>query len=306
MSGFGTTRPCWPSASRSAYRGSAAFPGVLRAQPVSRQIPATENPDALDYILRGRAIAYGTPPTRDNYAAAISWFERALALDPQSVEAQSLLANWLMGRVLDNMSDSAATDIARADGLSRQALAASPHSPLAHFAKGNVLRAQNRFQEAIPEYEAVIALNRNWVTAIAALGWCKFLTGSLEEALPAQERAIRLSPRDHNIGNWYYRIGIIHLLQSRIDEAILWFEKARGANPEHPHYHAYLASAYALNGETERAAAELAEARRLSGDGRYSSISRLKAVGYFGVPTIRALYETTYFAGLRKAGMPEE
>ena len=27
---------------------------------------------------------------------------------------------------------------------------------------------------------------------------------------------------------------------------------------------------------------------------------------WLGVPKIRALYEATYFAGLRKAGMPEE
>ena len=39
-------------------------------------------------------------------------------------------------------------------------------------------------------------------------------------------------------------------------------------------------------------------------DDRYSSIARLKAFGYFGIPKIRALYEATYFAGLRKAGMP--
>jgi hypothetical protein len=32
----------------------------------------------------------------------------------------------------------------------------------------------------------------------------------------------------------------------------------------------------------------------------------LKADGYFGVPKIHALFETTFFAGLRKAGMPEE
>jgi len=32
----------------------------------------------------------------------------------------------------------------------------------------------------------------------------------------------------------------------------------------------------------------------------------LKAVGYFRVTKIRALYEATYFTGLRKAGMPEE
>ena len=31
-----------------------------------------------------------------------------------------------------------------------------------------------------------------------------------------------------------------------------------------------------------------------------------KIGGWWGVPKIRALFEATYFAGLRKAGMPEE
>jgi hypothetical protein len=53
---------------------------------------------------------------------------------------------------------------------------------------------------------------------------------------------------------------------------------------------------------------ELAEARRLAVDGRFSSIVRLKAFHgpWWGAPKVRALYEATYFAGLRKAGMPEE
>src|SRR5690348_9005630 len=83
-------------------------------------------------------------------------------------------------------------------------------------------------------------------------------------------------------------------------------EKARSANPAHPLYRAHLASAYALKGEIERAAAELADARRLTADSRYSSIAYLTAAQYLGVPKIRALLESTYFAGLRKAGMPEE
>jgi len=58
--------------------------------------------------------------------------------------------------------------------------------------------------------------------------------------------------------------------------------------------------------ETERAAAELAEGRRLSADDRFSSLHRLRASDYWGVPKIRDLFEATYFAGLRKAGMPEE
>jgi hypothetical protein len=91
-----------------------------------------------------------------------------------------------------------------------------------------------------------------------------------------------------------------------IDEAIVWLEKTRGAIPAAPDPRGRLASAYALRGETQRAAAELAEARRLVGGDFFSSIARLKAGGRWGVPKIRALYEATYFAGLRKAGMPEE
>jgi adenylate cyclase len=229
-----------------------------------------------------------------------------LVLDPQSVAAQSYLASVLAGRVLNGMSDSAAADIKRAEGLAGQALAASPRNPLAHLAKGQLLRAQNRFEEAIPEYETAIASNRNWLLAIASLGWCKFLTGSIEEAIPLHEQAIRLSPRDTLIGIWYQRIGQVHLLQSRTDEAIPWLEKGRDANPGHHQPHAWLASAYALKGDTERAADELADARSLNIDDRYSSIARLKAAGPGGVPKIRALFEATYFAGLRKAGMPEE
>ena len=57
---------------------------------------------------------------------------------------------------------------------------------------------------------------------------------------------------------------------------------------------------------TEHAATELSEARGLSADDRYRSIARLRALGHGGLPKVRALFEATYFAGLRKAGMPEE
>jgi TolB-like protein len=73
----------------------------------------TDHPDALDYILRGRAARLKTN-SRNRYAEAISMYERALALDPVSAEAQGLLAEALAGRVLDDVTDSAAADIKRA------------------------------------------------------------------------------------------------------------------------------------------------------------------------------------------------
>jgi tetratricopeptide (TPR) repeat protein len=128
----------------------------------------------------------------------------------------------------------------------------------------------------------------------------------MDEAIAIIEQAIRLSPRDPQTGNWYYRIGQAHLLQSRTDEAIVWFERARSASPTLPYVHSYLAAAYALKGDNDHAITELAEARRLSGKDRPSSIARMKATRLGGAPKISALLETTYFAGLRMAGVPEE
>jgi TolB-like protein/class 3 adenylate cyclase len=265
----------------------------------------TADSNTLDYILRGRA-AFAKGAARENYAEAISLFERALALDPRSVEAKTRLADALENRVLSQFSDSVADDLARAEELVDQALAASPQYALAHLVKGQVLRAKRRCEEALPEYQMVIALDHNSVGGLFNIGRCKMLTGSLDEAMPFMEQAIRLNPRNPFIGFYFQSIGIVHLLQSRTDEAIIWFEKACSANPGYWPFHASLASAYALRGETERAAAVLAEARRLSPDDRYSSIARMAARGYWGVPKVRALFEATYFAGLRKAGMPEE
>ena len=100
----------------------------------------------------------------------------------------------------------------------------------------------------------------------------------------------------------------MHLLQSRTDEAIVWLEKARNAAPAKPLNHINLAAAYGLGGDLGRAAAELAEARRLTGEGYFSSIAKMKAGGLWGSlsPKTRTLAEATYYAGLRKAGMPEE
>ena len=125
--------------------------------------------------------------------------------------------------------------------------------------------------------------------------------------IPLEEQALRFDSSEPFFSILNIRIGLVHLLQSHIPEAISVFEKAHAGYPAAmTNVHAYLAAAYALEGKPERAAVELAEARRLSKDGRYSSIFRLNPPGYTEVPTLHALYENTLFAGLRKAGMPEE
>jgi TolB-like protein len=91
----------------------------------------THNPDALDLILRGRAVM-NKQQTKDNYAEAISLFERALVLDHRSIQGLTYLAHNLSAHVLDDMTGSPGADIKRAEELIAQALAQSPNSPLAH------------------------------------------------------------------------------------------------------------------------------------------------------------------------------
>ena len=215
------------------------------------------NPQAEDYIFRGREAFFGRTPARENYDEAIGWYERALALDPQSAAAKTYLAGALVNRVFSFPKAAAPADLDRAEKLIDEALAAGTRIPWAHYVKGSVLRARSRWTEAVPEFEAALALNRNMTGPLQGLGWCKLFTGALDEVIPLAEQGIRIGPRDPSIGFRYYQIGQVRDLQGRPGEAIGWFEKTRAAMPAHAGARAHLAADYALTGYAERADARL-------------------------------------------------
>ena len=271
---------------------------------ISEAARSTGNPDVQDYILHARAASF-KPISRDNFREAASLYEGALALDPLSAEAMARLASNLTSRVFDFMSDSPAEDIQRADELASRALALSPRSTWAHWARGQVLRAQRRCEDAITEYQAVIAIDRNAQSAYNHLGWCKLqIAGDVDEAITLVEQALRLSPRDPTVPLLYFRLGTLDLFRSRTDDAIVWLEKAKVANPAVSYVRGTLAAAYALKGMKERAATELTEAQKLSDI--YLSLARVKKVQPYNSLKVQELAEPTLFAGLRLAGMPEE
>jgi adenylate cyclase len=262
------------------------------------------------------------PATRDNHNEGVGLFERAVAANPASIDAQRWLVYGLTSRVLDGFSSSPAEDIERAEALLASALAAAPRAPFLHYLKGQILRAVARgpfgltpearvarFADAIPEYEIYLAANPNAVGTLPHLAWCKFMAGAPDEAIPLLEKAVRLSPRDPYLYLWFWRLGTVHLFQGRLEEAILWLEKSRRANPPFPFPHALLAAAYGLKGDLARAAAELAEtneALKRRNDNRFATIALVRKNGELNTPALHDRFEQLFITGLRKAGLPEE
>ena len=235
----------------------------------------TERPDALDYILRGRAVRL-RPNSRDSIAEAIGLFEHALAVDPGSIEAQSRLAVTLVDRVLDFGSSSAEGDVKRAEELATKAVAASPRDWYAHHVRRRGAARAAPMQRGHPRIrDSVLALNRNWCMRFATIGRCKIHIGPIEEVIPVLEQAIRLRPpRSPNRGFGMTVLGK-RICCNRTSMRPSTGSKSRAAAIHNPHTPTpRLAAAYGLKGETERATTELAEARRRGGEGAYLSLAR--------------------------------
>jgi TolB-like protein/class 3 adenylate cyclase/Tfp pilus assembly protein PilF len=268
----------------------------------ARSAAQQTDPEAVDLVLRGRAAAL-RPRTRDNALKARAYFEQALKLAPDSAEAKIGLAEVLSGMALSLISESRSADLGQADQLITRALADSPGSAWAHFVKGEILRGRRRPDEAVREYQEAIALDHNYVPAVANLGFAKILIGEPQESVPLIEQAIRMSPHDPLLAIWHSRIGLAELFVGRFDQAVAAFERSRGLNPSLPWCHFYLASVYGLMGKLDDARASLAEAQLLSIE--LMSIANYKSISHMAQPAVQALREATLVRGLRLAGLPE-
>ena len=78
----------------------------------------------------------------------------------------------------------------------------------------------------------MIELGHGWPMAYARMGILNALLGRPEETRQLVEKAIRLSPRDGNLGEWYGHIGMAAFMMDQLREAILWLRRSTEANPE--------------------------------------------------------------------------
>jgi class 3 adenylate cyclase/TolB-like protein len=226
-----------------------------------------DHPDALDLRLQARAAAQEQPSASRTTKAQVL-YEQALHLDPTSVEAMIGVANTMLLRYVRFGEDLTATDLDRVRQLTAAAQAIAPAQPAVLWLRAELLRVQQRWQEATAAFGHMLSVYPHYDPAIQMLGICKLQLGQADDAIALFQQVIRNDPRSPGIWVPYIRIAQALLLTGRYDEAVHWFQRSLAADPELPPKilgttHALLASAYALAGRTQRARKEIAEANAL-------------------------------------------
>jgi adenylate cyclase len=150
----------------------------------------------------------------------------------------------------------------------------------------------NRAIEALQVADDGLATNPNSSNLYQVRSFAEVALGRFDQAISDAEQAIRLSPRDPQVGLRHVTIGDAEVGLGRLDAAIEEYQKAIDAG--YRNRIANMAGAYALQGKMEEAKSVLAKALRAN-----PKLTVKMLTERWAVPP--ALAE-----GLRKAGLPEE
>ncbi|MFM8746381.1 MAG: sulfotransferase [Aestuariivirga sp.] len=131
---------------------------------------------------------------------------------------------------LSNIEELAARgQLARAEALARQLVAANPLVAAAHFTLGIVLQSAGRFELAEPALARAVTLNGRNIDYVLNYGLCLLLMGRVAEAAPLYERALALEPRGFQA---IWRYGSFEARLGHMEEALRRYESALARAPE--------------------------------------------------------------------------
>ena len=262
-----------------------------------------QNPDAIDLTMRGSALL-NQSFTKANRHEALNLFEQALALDPTNADA-------LAGAAFIDTTDYASgwfdqnVDLyARAMQRANQALSLNPDQANAHYAKARLIMFKAKPDDAasanqvIAEAEAALRADPSYARAYWPMAVGHEFLGHYEQAISDLEQAIRISPRDSNLGVWQTETGRALLGMGRTDAAVQ--EGLIGIDSGFRTVMSYtaLAAFYAAADKMPEAKATMAEAMKLN--------PKL-SVAWFRARTPSLIDSPPGFReALIKAGLPEE
>src|SRR3984893_6090124 len=134
----------------------------------ARGAERSPHPDAMDLIFQGSSW-FNKGLTPDCMAQARRLFEKAVALDPENVEAMVVLARVDMALGAAVMTDDYSARFAVAETTITKVLTLAPNHALAHAILGLVQIFTKRAAQGIAECEQALALDRNLARAPAVI-----------------------------------------------------------------------------------------------------------------------------------------
>ncbi|KGT76241.1 adenylate cyclase [Bradyrhizobium japonicum] len=266
----------------------------------ARRAERSLHPDAMDLVFQGRAW-YNKGLTPDHMARARDFFERALALDPESIEAMVGLAMVDVAVGATIMTDDFSARFAAAEACSTKVLSLAPNHAGAHLTLGIVQMFTKRLAQSIVECEQALAADRNSAAAHAAIGYAKYLLGRGAETEAHINEAFRLSPRDTLAHRWMVWVGLAKVQLNKDTEAILWLRRGLDTNRNYSAAHFVVAAVLAQLGELDNARAAVKDGLALDPS---FTIRRLRSIVWSDNPTYVAGRER-FIEGMRLAGVPE-
>jgi TolB-like protein/Flp pilus assembly protein TadD len=266
----------------------------------AQKLEKVQNPSSTELHIQGWALV-NSKTTPEAVLKAGEYFERALAIDPDNVEALvgRATVHTIIGAAI--MGNDSAAHFAKAEVALTEVLSRNPQHPSAHLNLGSLYIFTRRVEQGIAECEHALALDRNIATAHAFIGQAKRLLGRDEETEAHVNEALRISPRDNFAFWWMNWVGFAKLRLNEFADAATWFRRAIENNRNYSWPHFGLAGALVQLGDMEAARAAVRQALALDPS---INLRRLRAK----FATINPAFDDKHerlLDSLLQAGMPE-
>ena len=220
----------------------------------ARRAERSHHPDAIDLCFQGRhSLNKGL--TSENLAQARRFFEHALTLDPENVEALFGKASIDLSTATTFMADDREAYFSAAEVSLIKVLSKAPSHARAHASFGILKLFTGRAMQALGEFEQALTLDRNLASAHAMTGFAKVFIGRGAESEAHIQQAFRLSPRDSISCRWMHWLGVVKLILGADADAVDWLRRSLEANRNNTIGHFQLAAALALVGSLDEARA---------------------------------------------------
>jgi tetratricopeptide (TPR) repeat protein len=196
--------------------------------------------------------------TPETTLASRQALEEALRLDPNWAEAWSELAYVLIIDFFRGWNDANNEVVEAAKQAVDKAYAIDRSIALTHLAEGKIREIEGDFLGEVDALDEALRLDPNLLVAYAHKANAMILLGRVQEAPALLEKAIALSPRDPDIGLFYWFMGRAYFVMKDYNNAIQWLEASAQERPTTWFTWAYLISAYALTGRLRNNEAQAA------------------------------------------------